>query len=180
MPGRVVPWLMTSFDTTLTDYCGWLSFRNNLNFITEELKNPYVTLPRAIIIGIPLVIMCYLCVNVAYLTILSPESIVSSAAVAVVFDTLHQLIQSAVDGWFGRRSGRWKPGTGSGWISHSSCGGNVRSRWHLNKYFHGWKVGTVSYLTSSTDSDASRIQVALWYFLSLDHWFQIPDHQAWN
>ena len=59
-------------------------FRNNLNFITEELKNPYVTLPRAIIIGIPLVIVCYLAVNVAYLTVLSPESIISSAAVAVV------------------------------------------------------------------------------------------------
>jgi len=56
---------------------------NNLNFITEELKNPYVTLPRAIIIGIPLVIVCYLAVNVAYLTVLSPESIISSAAVAV-------------------------------------------------------------------------------------------------
>ena len=65
-----------------------LWIRNNLNFITEELKNPYVTLPRAIIIGIPLVIICYLCVNVAYLTILSPERIISSAAVAVVFNAL--------------------------------------------------------------------------------------------
>lgn len=62
----------------------FILFRNNLNYVTEELKNPYVTLPRAIIIGIPLVTFCYLAVNVAYLTVLSPEEMIRSSAVAVV------------------------------------------------------------------------------------------------
>ena len=58
--------------------------RNTLNFITEELKNPHVNLPRAIIIGISLVTVCYLAINVAYLTVLSPAAIIKSDAVAVV------------------------------------------------------------------------------------------------
>ena len=63
-----------------------------MNFITEELKDPYVNLPRAISIGIPLVTVCYVLVNVAYLTVLSPEDIISSSAVAVVFKTHRKII----------------------------------------------------------------------------------------
>ena len=59
--------------------------RNTLNFITEELKNPDVNLPRAIIFGISLVTACYLAINVAYLTVLSPAALIKSDAVAVVF-----------------------------------------------------------------------------------------------
>lgn len=58
-----------------------------MNFITEELKNPFVTLPRAIIIGIPLVTVCYLLVNISYLTVLSPQELIASSAVAVVGTT---------------------------------------------------------------------------------------------
>lgn len=58
--------------------------RNKLNIVTEELRNPAVNLPRALMIGIPLVCLCYLSVNVAYLTVLSPQAIIQSPAVAVV------------------------------------------------------------------------------------------------
>ena len=54
-----------------------------LNCVTEELKNPYVNLPRAIIIGCSVVTLFYVAVNVAYLTALSPQSIIQSSAVAV-------------------------------------------------------------------------------------------------
>lgn len=60
--------------------------RNALNFVTEEVKNPNVTLPRAIVIGITSVTCCYLAVNVAYLAVLTPETIIQSEAVAVVRD----------------------------------------------------------------------------------------------
>ncbi len=52
--------------------------------ITEELQNPSVNLPRAIMIGVPLVTVCYVAVNIAYLTVLSPEEMIASNAVAVV------------------------------------------------------------------------------------------------
>ncbi|XP_065065022.1 b(0,+)-type amino acid transporter 1-like isoform X4 [Rhopilema esculentum] len=60
-------------------YDGW----NNLNYVTEELKNPLRDLPLAIIIGIPLVTGCYVLVNIAYLTVLTQAQISTSGAVAV-------------------------------------------------------------------------------------------------
>lgn len=53
--------------------------------ITEELQDPSKNLPRAIMIGIPLVTFCYVAVNIAYLTVLSPEEMIASSAVAVVY-----------------------------------------------------------------------------------------------
>jgi len=44
----------------------------------------YRNIPKAIYISIPLVTVCYLLVNVAYLTIMSPDEIVRNEAVAVV------------------------------------------------------------------------------------------------
>lgn len=41
-------------------------------------------------IGIPLVTGCYLAVNVAYLTVLSPAELVASSAVAVVRSRLRE------------------------------------------------------------------------------------------
>ncbi|KAK4288738.1 hypothetical protein Pmani_038253 [Petrolisthes manimaculis] len=42
-------------------------------------------LPRAIIIGLPLVTVCYLLVNVSYLAVMSPEELLASETVAVMF-----------------------------------------------------------------------------------------------
>uniref|UniRef100_A0A8C3Q497 b(0,+)-type amino acid transporter 1 n=1 Tax=Geospiza parvula TaxID=87175 RepID=A0A8C3Q497_GEOPR len=49
-----------AFYQGLWSYDGW----NNLNYVTEELKKPEVTLPRALMIAIPLVTCLYLLVNV--------------------------------------------------------------------------------------------------------------------
>ncbi|CAN2389380.1 L-cystine transmembrane transporter activity, partial [Pristimantis euphronides] len=62
-------------------YDGW----NQLNYITEELKNPYRNLPLAIILGMPLVMACYLLVNIAYYTVMTPTELLQSPAVAVTF-----------------------------------------------------------------------------------------------
>lgn len=42
-------------------------------------------LPRSIIIGIPLVTLCYALINVSYLAAMSPTEMVESEAVAVTF-----------------------------------------------------------------------------------------------
>lgn len=41
-------------------------------------------LPLAIIYGIPIVTLCYVLVNISYLTVMSPTEILQSDAVAVV------------------------------------------------------------------------------------------------
>lgn len=48
----------------------------------------YRNLPLAIVIALPVTICCYALVNVAYLTILSPQEIITSGAVAVVRFTI--------------------------------------------------------------------------------------------
>ncbi|KAK0151581.1 b(0,+)-type amino acid transporter 1 [Merluccius polli] len=79
---------LTSFGTIglafyngLWAYDGW----NQLNFITEELKDPYRNLPLAILIGIPLVSVCYVLVNVSYFTVMTATEVLQSPAVAVTF-----------------------------------------------------------------------------------------------
>lgn len=59
--------------------------RNYLNFIIEELKDPVKNLPRAIAISCTLVTIVYVFTNVAFYTILSPEEVLGSSAVAVTF-----------------------------------------------------------------------------------------------
>ncbi|XP_053213820.1 b(0,+)-type amino acid transporter 1-like [Panonychus citri] len=71
--------IATAFYSGLWAYDGW----NNLNYITEELINPYRNLPLAIIYGIPMVTLCYVMVNVSYMTVMSTNEILSSKAVAV-------------------------------------------------------------------------------------------------
>ncbi|XP_061428143.1 large neutral amino acids transporter small subunit 2-like isoform X1 [Lethenteron reissneri] len=62
-------------------YGGW----NFLNYVTEELVDPYRNLPRAIFISIPLVTIVYVSANIAYVTAMSPHELLASNAVAVTF-----------------------------------------------------------------------------------------------
>ncbi|XP_064385922.1 Y+L amino acid transporter 2-like isoform X2 [Halichondria panicea] len=62
-------------------YDGW----DALNMMQEEVKDIERVLPRAILIAIPLVVLSYVAVNVAFFAVLSYEEIESSEAVGLVF-----------------------------------------------------------------------------------------------
>ncbi|MCL4126573.1 UNVERIFIED_CONTAM: hypothetical protein GTU68_066987 [Idotea baltica] len=77
VPGEIA----ASFYNGIFSYAGW----NYLNFMTEELKNPFQNLPRAIYISLPLVTAVYVLANIAYLAVLSPVEMLASNAIAVTF-----------------------------------------------------------------------------------------------
>ncbi|KAK5859619.1 hypothetical protein PBY51_021164 [Eleginops maclovinus] len=62
-------------------YGGW----NFLNYVTEELVDPYRNLPLAIFISIPIVTFVYVFANIAYITAMSPQELLASNTVAVTF-----------------------------------------------------------------------------------------------
>ncbi|KAL1491276.1 hypothetical protein ABEB36_011895 [Hypothenemus hampei] len=74
-PGKIAK----AFYSGIFSYSGW----NYLNFMTEELQNPFVNLPRAIYISLPLVTSIYVLANMAYMSVLTPEAIASTDAIAV-------------------------------------------------------------------------------------------------
>ena len=58
--------------------------RDSLNFLTEELKDPFRNLPLAVYISMPLISIVYILANISYFSVLSPDELVESTAVAVV------------------------------------------------------------------------------------------------
>ncbi|XP_060601697.1 b(0,+)-type amino acid transporter 1-like [Ruditapes philippinarum] len=68
-----------SFYDAMWAYDGW----NTLNYLTEELKNPYRNLPKANVIGVLLVTIVYLLTNISYLAVLGKDGLLNSDAVAV-------------------------------------------------------------------------------------------------
>lgn len=76
-PGK----LSVAFYSGIFSYAGW----NYLNFMTEELRDPYKNLPRAIYISLPLVTAIYVLTNIAYLAVLTPQEMIASNAIAVTF-----------------------------------------------------------------------------------------------
>ncbi|XP_006887898.1 PREDICTED: B(0,+)-type amino acid transporter 1 [Elephantulus edwardii] len=70
-----------AFYNGLWAYDGW----NQLNYITEELRDPFRNLPLSIMIGIPLVTVCYILMNISYFTVMTTTELLQSQAVAVTF-----------------------------------------------------------------------------------------------
>lgn len=56
-----------------------------MNCVTEEMKDPVKTMPRAIIISMITITLIYILTNVAYFAVLSPDEIRGSDAIAVFF-----------------------------------------------------------------------------------------------
>ena len=70
----------------LFTYGGW----QQTNFIAEEIVEPERTLPRALVIGVAIVVAVYLLANVVYLRVLGLEGLAASTAPAA--DTMQALL----------------------------------------------------------------------------------------
>lgn len=58
--------------------------------MTEELREPYKNLPRAIYISLPLVTAIYVLANMAYLAVLNRHEMIASNAIAVVSNSIRK------------------------------------------------------------------------------------------
>ncbi|XP_060075249.1 b(0,+)-type amino acid transporter 1-like [Ylistrum balloti] len=70
-----------AFYDALWAYDGW----NTLNYVTEELKNPYVNLPLANIFGMAMVTVLYILANISYIAVLGVDGILESSTIAVTW-----------------------------------------------------------------------------------------------
>lgn len=69
---------MTASAGAFWAFDGW----NNITYISGEIKNPQRTIPRALLLGLSLVIIIYALINVAYLYVLPFEKLSKSPLVA--------------------------------------------------------------------------------------------------
>ncbi|XP_077355938.1 cystine/glutamate transporter [Festucalex cinctus] len=73
--------LPLAFYNGLYAYGGWFY----LNMVTEEIINPNRTIPLAITCSMVMVTVLYVLVNVSYYTVMTPDELLVSEAVAVTF-----------------------------------------------------------------------------------------------
>lgn len=86
--------------------------RNYLNFIIEELKDPVKNLPRAIAISCTLVTVVYVMANVSFYTILSPDEVMGSTAVAVTYaDRAFGMLSWTIPGEYNKSNPSWVSST---------------------------------------------------------------------
>ncbi|KAJ1547844.1 Large neutral amino acids transporter small subunit 1 [Nowakowskiella sp. JEL0078] len=67
--------------SALWAYDGW----NSLNLVTGELKDPSKNIPRAVIFGPIIVMICYVLANIAYYAVLPSDIVMHSSTIAVDF-----------------------------------------------------------------------------------------------
>jgi APA family basic amino acid/polyamine antiporter len=81
--------LATAFVAVLFAIGGW----QQTNMVAGEIRDPAKNLPRALVIGVAIVITVYLGANVAYLNVLGRDGLAASRAVAA--DTMERLLGPA-------------------------------------------------------------------------------------
>jgi basic amino acid/polyamine antiporter, APA family len=70
--------LAAAFVPVLFSVGGW----ENLNMVAGEVRDPARLIPRALALGIAIIMLCYLGVNVAYLRVLGRDGMAASTSVA--------------------------------------------------------------------------------------------------
>ena len=76
--GSLLTGLAVAFPAVLFTIGGW----QQMNMVAGEVRDPERTIPRALVVGIAIVIVAYLGANAVYLHVLGPGGLAASSAVA--------------------------------------------------------------------------------------------------